>query len=114
MPKQTEAQIQRAVWTHYKTRRAPDTWGCAIPNGIRSNPIAIRNEKLKGFVPGSPDLIFVKNGEFFGLELKADGGRPTLAQLEQADEIRLAGGYTVIAEGLDEAIKCLETWGIIK
>src|SRR5690242_16931284 len=86
--RQSEAAIQRAIWKHFQARKTRGTWGCSIPNGIRSNPIAIRNAKLGGFVPGSPDLIFIRNGEFFGLELKADGGRPSVAQLEQADAIK--------------------------
>lgn len=42
---------------------------------------------------GLPDIIGVYDGRFFGLELKAEKGRPSKLQLHTIESIRRAGGY---------------------
>lgn len=45
---------------------------------------------------GIPDLLCCLDGYFFGIEVKADNGKPTLLQLRNLERIRNAGGYGVL------------------
>ena len=66
-------------------------------------------------MPGIPDVIALHDGKFFALELKADQSkRPTESQLEAIDRINAAGGFAAIAHGLDAALACLTTWGLLR
>ena len=78
-----------------------------------------------GVMPGVSDILAVRPSvchcgcgvprlEFFALELKAEGGRATEAQMEYIHRIIAAGGYAVVAFGLDEALRCLEAWNLLK
>ena len=67
-----------------------------------------------GVLPGVSDWLLFADKELFALELKADGGRPTVPQLEFQDLVRANGGHAVVAEGLDEAIGCLDVWGLLR
>jgi hypothetical protein len=102
--KLSEAQIQKAVFAHLKQRGAL-AWH--VPNG----PDARRKS---GYLEGCPDVHVLHKGRFYAIELKADGGRATEAQLEVMSRINRAGGFSYVAEGLDEAIRGLDLWGILK
>lgn len=67
-----------------------------------------------GVVAGVPDVILLHKGRFYGLELKAEGGKATIKQLEAVAKIGAAGGFTCIAEGLDRALAVLEMWGLLR
>lgn len=109
-----EQQIQRAVFQHLKMRAAPGVFAFHVPNGGYRKPKEAAIMKGLGVVAGVPDVIAIFKGKVYALELKAEGGRPTEKQLVAVDSIRNAGGFAVIAEGLDRALRCLETWGILK
>jgi hypothetical protein len=65
--------------------------------------------------PGVPDFLLVRDGKIFGLELKAErGGRVSAAQCEFLAALEDAGGFCAVAEGLDRALKILESWGLLK
>jgi len=72
------------------------------------------NLKRMGVRPGVSDLILFHNRELFALELKAPGGRPTVEQMEFQSDIRDAGGHAFVAIGLDEALNCLNMWGLLR
>jgi hypothetical protein len=59
-------------------------------------------------------LIFLHNGKTFALELKTERGRPTAAQTQFISEFRAAGGEASIASGLNQALRALETWGLLR
>ena len=103
----TEAQIQRAVFENLKSRAFPSVvfWHC--PNGPDSR-------RKSGYLAGVADVNAVHRGKFYGIELKKTGGRATEEQLEWRDRIKAAGGYAVVAEGLDEALAILEAWNLIR
>ena len=51
----------------------------------------------KGFTKeGIPDILACINGKFYGMELKGDGGKPTLLQIINLRKIRAAGGIGVL------------------
>jgi hypothetical protein len=80
--------------------------------------------KGMGAIPGVCDLIAVRPsycqqcgfgplGIIHALELKAEGGRPTEAQLAFIAGINAAGGYAAVATGIDQALRCLEAWKLL-
>ena len=67
-----------------------------------------------GVKAGVADLIFLRDGRAFALELKTERGRPSAAQMQFISEFRDAGGEASIASGLDQALRTLETWGLLR
>lgn len=67
-----------------------------------------------GVRAGVSDLCLFHQGKFFALELKAEGGRATDAQLEFVADIEREGGFTAVVDGLDRALATLETWGLLR
>lgn len=45
---------------------------------------------------GIPDVLACINGKFYGIEIKADNGKPTLIQLVTLRKIRESGGYGIL------------------
>lgn len=116
--KRPEQEIQKAVVAHLRQRGKPRLVYFHVPNGVRGNR---RKDHIQGAIakgmgvrPGVSDLILLFEGNAYALELKAEGGRATEAQMEFMDEWQAAGGFGVVAEGLDRAIKCLEAWGMLR
>lgn len=109
-----EAQIHRAVAQQLTLRARPEVLWFHVPNGGSRNVIEAVNLKRMGTLAGVSDLLAFHNGEFFALELKAPGGRPTIPQMEFQSRWRDAGGHAVVAEGLDEAIACFDMWGVFR
>ena len=109
-----EAQIQRAVLDHLRIRGVPGLFFLHIPNGgLRLRSEAARLKGL-GTRAGAPDLILIREGRVYGLELKAPGGRASAAQLETLAAMEAAGAYTCVAEGLDRALAVLEQWRLLR
>jgi hypothetical protein len=103
----TEAQIQRAVFDNLRKRGMPD----AVFWAVHNSPGARR---MAGYLEGVHDVHALHKGRFYTVELKKDKGRPTEAQLEFRDRVNRGGGFSVVAEGLDQALYILEAWGIIR
>jgi hypothetical protein len=110
----TELQIHQAVVKRLRALAAPGLLWFHVPNDAKRGFKTAARLKSMGMRAGVSDLIAVRNGEIFALELKADGGRPTESQLEFLDDLRTAGGHGVVAEGLDEAINIIKAWGWIR
>ena len=47
---------------------------------------------------GTPDFLVCKGGLFYGIECKANGGKPTALQLKHLDDIRKAGGIALVVD----------------
>lgn len=109
-----EAQLQRAVVQHLRTRGMPGLVWWHTPNGGARSKIEGAIFKSMGVRAGVSDLILVYQNKIFALELKAEGGRATEAQLAFLQDIDRAGAFTALAEGLDAALRTLEAWGLIK
>jgi hypothetical protein len=103
----TESEIQKAVFANLRTRAMPDATFWAVHN----SPAARR---MAGYLEGVPDVHIVHAGRFYAIELKKDGGRPTEPQLTVISRINKSGGFSCVAEGLQQAIYILEAWGIIR
>lgn len=47
---------------------------------------------------GVPDLVVCLKGLFIGIECKANGGKPTVLQLKNLNDIVLAGGVAIVVD----------------
>src|SRR5215471_11296276 len=109
-----EQAIQRAVFEHLRARGAPGVFAFHPANGGYRKPVEAAILKGLGVKPGVPDVIAIRNGRCFALELKAEGERATDKQLETIAALREAGAFTAIAEGLDRALAVLKAWGLLR
>jgi hypothetical protein len=107
----SEQQIQRAVFKHFAHRRAPRVFVFHPANGGYRRPVEARILQGLGVTGGVPDIIAVREGHCFGLELKAEGGRVTrecLAAMERA------GATVAVAVGLNQALQQLEARSLLR
>ena len=107
-----EQQIQRALADHLRLRAQPNVFWFACENGGYRTAIEAAILKSCGVKRGVPDLILIKSGRTFGLELKAPNGRLSPAQEAAHEEMRAAGAE--VAVGIDQALKQLEARAILK
>jgi hypothetical protein len=110
----SEQAIQRAIFQHLRARGAPGVFAFHPANGGYRKRVEAAIMKGLGVVAGVPDVIAIRDGRVFALEVKAEGGRATDAQLACIAALREAGAFTCIAEGLDRALACLESWGLLR
>lgn len=112
-----ESQHQEIIVQHLEARCAKDATWLAVPNGMPSNPISVRHMKRQGLRPGAPDMLFLKRGHLYAIELKAEhtgkASPVTKAQARMSREIHNAGGTTAVCFGHEEAIERLEKWGVL-
>jgi len=120
-----EDQIQRAVFQHFRQRAEPGVTAWHTPSGGYRNPIEAKIFKGLGVVPGVSDVLAIKATDcphcgygplpmVYALELKAPGGRASEAQMQFIHSVNDVGGCSVVAFGLDEALRCLEAWRLLK
>jgi len=109
-----EDAIQRTVFAHFAVRGARDTYFFAVPNGGYRSPVEAKIMKGLGVHAGTPDIVIIRDGHTYCIELKAPGGKLTAAQKEAHAALRAAGAAVACAYGLDEAIKTLEQWGLLR
>lgn len=109
-----ESQLQNAVCDQLRARGVKGLVWFHPPNGGRRGPIEGARFKRMGVKAGVADLILLHNGNAFALELKTETGRISDAQYEFLANFRAAGGYAWASQGLDSAIKILESWGLLK
>lgn len=109
-----EDVIQRAVVQHLRQRGVPDLLFLHVPNGGKRRPVEAAIFKGLGVLAGTSDILLWHAGRSFALELKAPGGRATEAQLEFQSRFSRAGGFCCLAEGLDAALRTLESWNLLR
>jgi hypothetical protein len=109
-----EDQIQRAVFTHLRTRGAPGVFAFHPANGGKRNAIEGAKFKAMGVVAGVPDVIALKDCRFYALELKAEFGKVSEKQLDAMRAMQNAGAIVAVAHGLDAALHKLEEWGLLR
>src|SRR5262245_6140983 len=108
-----EAAIQRAVFDHLRVRGAPGVFAWHPFSGGYRRLIEAKIYKGIGARAGLPDLMVLRDGKLFCLELKTETGRVSDKQLETLAALREAGAFTCVAEGLNRALACLEAWGCL-
>ena len=111
----TEAQLQRLIFEHVRARGAPRTFLFhPINGGIHQIGRRAGINSALGVVSGVPDLIGVREGRFYALQLKTKHGRLSDAQQDVLIRLRDAGATATHAHGLDQALACLERWGLLR
>ena len=109
-----EDLIQRALFEHLGVRCAPGVYAFHVPNGGARSLIEGAILKGLGVRAGVPDVIAVRDGRTYGLEVKAPGGRLTAAQNAAHAALRAAGAEVAVAYGIDAAIAVCEDWGLLR
>lgn len=109
-----EEALQRAIVEHLHVRGVPGLVFWHTPNGGGRSKAESGILKAMGVRPGVSDLILVHRGKIFALELKAEGGRASEAQMKFLSDIDHAGAFTAMPTGLDAALATLEAWGLLK
>jgi len=112
--KRHEATIQATVVAHFRQRGAPNVVVFHPANGGWRSPIEAKILKGQGVTPGIPDVCAVKDGRAYFLELKAEGGRLSVHQDCMLIALRDAGAMATHAHGLDQALRILEGWGLLR
>jgi len=110
----SEEAIHRAVVEHLARRAPLGVVYAHVPNGEARGPGVGGKLKAMGVRSGMPDLIALYAGQFYGLELKREGGRLTEAQRKTLADLEAAGALTAVAYGLDDALGRLADWGMIR
>src|SRR5262249_51925182 len=108
-----EQQIQRAVFNHLKTRAAPGVFAFHVPNGGWRRPIEGAIFKGLGVVAGVPDVVAIREGRTYALAFKAPEGKITAVQSFSMGLMAKAGATVGVAYGLDDALRWLETHGLL-
>jgi hypothetical protein len=109
-----EQVIQRSIVQHLRCRGARGAVWWHVPNGGYRRPAEAKIMAGLGVRAGVADICAVHDSRFYALELKAPGGRSTAAQIAFRDEINAAGGFAAEAAGIDAALRCLESWGLLR
>jgi len=109
-----EQLIHRAVVGHLQARGTKGLVFWHHPAGGRRSPIEARIFKGLGAKAGLPDLLILRDGRLYGLELKAAKGRTSMAQITMHLELERAGATMGTAYGLDEALAWLEGKGLLR
>ena len=114
LPAPSEATIHRAVVAHLEHRATAGVVAWHTPNGEARG--AGVGGKLRGLGTraGMPDLLLLRAGRLYGLELKRAGGRVSPAQSAMLASLEAAGATVAIAYGLDDALGRLLAWGLIR
>lgn len=109
----SEEAIHREVVKHIIARLMPGVVWWHTPNGDHRNPGVAGRLKAMGTRPGIPDLMFLRRGQLYGLELKRLGGRTSPHQDQRHSELAAAGAIIATVQGLDNALGTLVEWRVI-
>ena len=102
-----ESDIQRQVFAELRKRAYPGAIYWHTPHDQSS-----RNKS--GYRAGVSDVAILHQGKFYAIELKVPKNNPTEDQMQFISDVNAAGGYAFTAHGLEQAIKGLELWNIIR
>lgn len=104
---ETEAGIQKAILDYLRLKGH-----FAVRVNTQGVPMWNEGKRLKGFRPspmkGVADILGVKKGgQFFAIEVKKSGGKPSPEQVHFLKEIESRGGIALVAYSLEEVTKIL-------
>lgn len=110
--KHEENAIHRAIVEHLRLRSKPNTiWFHPFNKAASAREGAFA--KSMGVRAGVSDLILVRKGRPYALELKSARGQLAVVQDTFLREWGAAGGKHAVAFGLDPALWVLEEWGFL-
>jgi hypothetical protein len=114
MPPLPERLIQKAVFCHLRCRPAAGVVAFHVANGGYRHKSEAAIFKGMGVLAGIPDIIALKAGRMYALELKRQGGKVSPEQRDTMDMLTAAGATCAVAYGIDEAILQLESWQLLR
>lgn len=109
-----EQQVQAAVFEHLRRRGASGVFYWHPFSGGYRSPVEAAIYRRLGALAGLPDVMILRDGKLFGLELKSSGGRLSDIQRDTLNAMRAAGAIIGVAIGIDEAIAWLEAHGLLR
>jgi VRR-NUC domain-containing protein len=112
--KYAEQTVQRTIFQHLEARPAAGVFAFHVPNGGLRSKVEAAIFKRLGVVAGVPDVIAIRGGQIYALELKAKGGRISPAQMACHARLEAAGAICAVATGVDAALRQLEAWGLLR
>jgi len=110
----TEEEIHRSVIAWLERRGADRVFFFHVPNGEIRHRGAAGKLKAMGTRAGVPDLVLIRDGHAYGLEIKAAGGRQSPAQRNVEQQWERAGATYAVTHGLDYALDQLREWGLLE
>jgi hypothetical protein len=109
-----EGRLQRAIVQHLMLAGVPGMIFFSVPNeSKRSIPVAM-DLKAKGLRAGVSDLVILKDGAAYCLEVKAKGEKQSEKQLLFEMDCGFAGVPYAVVDNIDAAICQLRTWQVIR
>lgn len=108
--KRPEDALQQEVVNHLRTRAMPGVFYCHVPN----HPKKANYLRAMGMADGMTDLIIIRAGHAYALELKRPKGEKSLAQIACQAQLRAAGAEVYTAYGLPDALAWLEGQGLLR
>jgi hypothetical protein len=109
-----EQQVHRAVVAHLRARGVTGLVAIHVPNGGLRSRVEAKILQGLGVTAGVPDLLLWHAGKSYALELKAEGGRASDAQVQMLTRLKDAGVLTAVGTGIDNAIAILEGWQLLR
>lgn len=111
-----EDDTQINLVKHIELRAAPGVVWYLIRNHGKRSRAAFGRDKAMGLRNGAGDLGFVlpPNGQAAFLELKVGKNTATADQEKFGEDVTAAGAYYAVAWGLDDALKILTIWGVLR
>ena len=114
LPPMSELHIQCAIVDLLTRAARPGVAWTHMPAGELRHPAIAGKLKGMGVKAGWPDLLLIRDGKMYGLELKTWKGRISPAQASAHADLELAGATIAVAHGLDAAIFMLREWEMLR
>jgi hypothetical protein len=113
----SENQIQRAVFDNLRQHAAPGVFAFHPKNGgIHQRGRRRGINAGLGVVSGIPDVIVIRPGQVFALELKTTSKKATVSdeQIATMKKMEAVGVICHVARGLDAALHWLKEHGLLR
>jgi hypothetical protein len=109
---QHEARIQREI-VHFVRAVAPQCLIVAIPNGSQRTASGRPANAVAGLTAGVPDLaVIAPQGRIYWLEVKAEKGRVSDAQLAFHIELQGRNHDVAVVRSIEDVSNAFQIWGI--
>lgn len=108
--KRPEDALQQEVVNHLRTRSMPGVFYFHVPNHKKKANYL----RAMGMADGMTDLVLIRNGRAYALELKRPKGVKSTEQIACHAQLRAAGAEVYTAFGLPDALAWLEGQGLLR
>lgn len=110
---ETESQLHKSV-VDWLALHQLDCFWTTLEHGANGVARATKNKRM-GVAGGLPDMMFIRKGHVFFIELKTKKGSVKQQQRDCHDAIyERGGGHTRICRSVDDVIGTLRAWDMLK